>query len=30
MAMSRENRLIYHDDIIQGIKREFLKEGRTI
>ena len=30
LAMKRENRLIYNDDIVEGIKREFLKEGRTI
>lgn len=30
MAMQRENKLIYQDDILEGIKREFLKEGRTI
>lgn len=30
MAMQRPKRVIYQDDIIHGIKREFLKEGRTI
>jgi hypothetical protein len=30
MAMQREHRLIYHEDILHGIRREFLKEGRTI
>ena len=30
MAMKRENKLIYHQDILQGIRREFLKEGRTV
>lgn len=30
LAMKRENRSIYHADIVNGIRREFLKEGRTI
>lgn len=30
LAMKRKDRLIYQDDILQGIRREFLKEGRTI
>lgn len=30
LFMSRENKLIYQSDIIEGIRREFLKEGRTI
>jgi len=30
MAMKREHKLIYQQDIIQGIRREYLKEGRTI
>jgi len=30
MAMKRENKLIYQQDILQGIRREFLKEGRTM
>lgn len=30
LAIKREQRLIYHADIIQGIKREFSKEGKTI
>jgi len=28
--MKRENKLIYQQDILQGIRREFLKEGRTM
>jgi hypothetical protein len=30
LAMGRENKLIYQADILQGVQREFLKEGRTI
>jgi len=30
LAMQRTPRLIHHADIVEGIKREFLKEGRTI
>ena len=30
LAMQRPGRVIYQQDIIEGIKREFLKEGRTI
>jgi len=30
LAMRREKKLIYNADIVEGIKREFLKEGRTI
>ena len=30
MAMKREEKIIYNKDIIQGIRREYLKEGRTI
>lgn len=30
LAMKRDNRVIYHADIIEGISREFLKEGRTL
>ena len=29
-AMKRENKLIHHADIVEGIRREFLKEGRTM
>jgi len=29
-AIQRKHRLIQRDDILQGIKREYLKEGRTI
>lgn len=30
LAIKRENRIIHHADIIEGIRREFLKEGKTI
>lgn len=30
LAMKREHRLIHHADILQGIRREYLKEGKTI
>lgn len=30
MAMSRNNNIILHEDIINGIKKEFHKEGKTI
>jgi hypothetical protein len=30
LAMKRENKLIYKDDIVEGIRKEFLKEGRTM
>ncbi len=30
LAIRRENRIIYEADIIEGIRKEFLKEGRTI
>ena len=30
LAMKRENRMIHQEDIVEGIRREFLKEGRTI
>ena len=30
MAMKRDEKIIYNNDIIQGIRREYLKEGRTI
>jgi hypothetical protein len=30
LAIRRENRVIYEADIIEGIRKEFLKEGRTI
>ena len=30
LAMKRENRLIYKADIVEGISKEFLKEGKTI
>ena len=30
LAMKRANRIIYKADIMEGIRKEFLKEGRTI
>ena len=30
LAMKREHKLIYQEDILEGISREFLKEGKTI
>jgi hypothetical protein len=30
LAMKRAGRLIYNADIVDGIKKEFLKEGKTI
>lgn len=30
LAMKRENRMIYRSDILEGIRKEFLKEGKTL
>lgn len=30
LAMKRDNRMIYKADIMEGIRKEFLKEGKTI
>lgn len=30
LAMNRADRVIYQEDIIEGIRKEFLKEGKTI
>ena len=30
LAMKRTGRLIYNDDILEGVRKEFLKEGKTV
>ncbi len=29
-AIGREEPMIYHEDIVEGIKNEFRKEGKTV